>query len=125
MASGSDHGSGGGFMFGLLIGSAIGAAAGMLLAPKPGREVREQLADQAELVRAKRLSAFDDQISELRSNMGEVRDILREAMAEGRDVLREAVVEGKRASARAQEELKEQYQEHIRPDKPDTPEKKS
>ena len=32
----------------------------------PGSEVREQLADRAELVRARRLNAFEDQIGELR-----------------------------------------------------------
>jgi hypothetical protein len=51
----------------------------------------------------------------LRQNLAEVRDIVREAVAEGRDVLREAVEEGKRASARAQDELREQYREHTRP----------
>ena len=120
----SDHG-GSGFMFGLLVGSAIGAAAGMLLAPKAGREIREDLTDQAELVRTKRFSAFDEQLGELRSNMGEVRDILKEAMAEGRDVLREAVTEGKRASAHAQEELKEQYEERVNPDKANNAAKKA
>lgn len=123
MAKG-DGKSGPGFLIGLLVGSAVGAAAGVLLAPRPGREMREQLADQAELVRARRLNAFDDQISELRGNLDEVRDILREAMAEGREVLREAIEEGKRASARAQEELREQYHERIRPDQPESGEKK-
>lgn len=123
MARGDSKG-GPGFLFGLLVGSALGAAAGVLLAPRPGREVREQLADQAELVRARRLNAFDDQIGELRGNLNEVRDILREAMAEGREVLREAIEEGKRASARAQEELREQYHERVRPDQSEDGEKK-
>lgn len=112
-----------GFLFGLLVGGALGAAAGMLLAPRPGSEVRGQLADQAELVRARRLGAFDDQLGELRTNLNEVRDIMREAMAEGREVLREAIEEGKRASARAQEELREQYRENIKPEPPETGEK--
>jgi gas vesicle protein len=115
----SDKGGGSGFLFGAVIGGLVGAAAGMLLAPRPGKEMRGQLADQAELVRSRRLNAFDDQISELRQNLTEVRDIVREAMAEGREILKEAMDEGKRASARAQDELKEQYRERVRPDKTD------
>jgi gas vesicle protein len=111
----SEKGGGRGFLLGMLVGGALGAAAGMLLSPKPDKEMREQLADQAELVRSRRFSAFDQQVSELRQNLAEVRDIVREAVAEGRDVLREAMEEGKRASARTQEELREQYREHTHP----------
>ena len=38
---------GGGFVFGLLAGAAIGAGIGMLLAPKSGAELREQLSGRA------------------------------------------------------------------------------
>ena len=39
--------SGGGFIVGLLAGAAIGAGIGMLLAPKSGAELREQLSGRA------------------------------------------------------------------------------
>lgn len=45
--SSQNQGSGGGFIFGLLAGAAIGAGIGMLLAPKSGAELREQLSGQA------------------------------------------------------------------------------
>jgi len=43
----SQNQGGGGFIFGLLAGAAIGAGIGMLLAPKSGAELREQLSGQA------------------------------------------------------------------------------
>ena len=39
---------GGDFMMGLLCGAAIGTAVGLLLAPRPGAELRSQLAGSAE-----------------------------------------------------------------------------
>ena len=44
---GSQSQSGGGFIVGLLAGAAIGAGIGMLLAPKSGAELREQLSGRA------------------------------------------------------------------------------
>jgi len=47
-----DEGTGGGgFMLGLIAGVALGAGLGMLLAPKPGSELRGQLGDQASRLR--------------------------------------------------------------------------
>ena len=42
-----EHEGGGGFIMGLLAGVALGAGLGMLLAPKPGTELRGQLGEQA------------------------------------------------------------------------------
>jgi gas vesicle protein len=44
-----DHDSGGGssFVMGLLTGTVLGAGLGMLFAPKPGSEIRNQLSEQA------------------------------------------------------------------------------
>jgi gas vesicle protein len=43
-----DHeGGGSGFMMGLLTGTVLGAGLGMLLAPKSGSELRNQLGEQA------------------------------------------------------------------------------
>lgn len=46
-----DETSGGGFMLGLIAGAVLGAGLGMLLAPKPGSELRGQLGDQASRLR--------------------------------------------------------------------------
>ena len=35
------------FLYGMLIGMAVGAAAGLLLAPRPGAEMRGQLAERS------------------------------------------------------------------------------
>ncbi|CAI6014755.1 YtxH domain-containing protein [Cohnella sp. JJ-181] len=38
------------FLIGALSGAALGAAAALLLAPKPGKELRKDIADKAQLV---------------------------------------------------------------------------
>ena len=40
--------SGGGFITGFLFGGIVGAAFGLLLAPKPGQETRNELRNQSE-----------------------------------------------------------------------------
>jgi gas vesicle protein len=51
MADGHDRfeesGSGGAFVIGLLAGTVLGAGLGMLFAPKPGNELRDQISGQA------------------------------------------------------------------------------
>ena len=42
-----EHEGGGGFMMGLLTGTVLGAGLGMLLAPKSGSELRNQLTEGA------------------------------------------------------------------------------
>jgi gas vesicle protein len=42
-----EHEHGGGFMMGLLTGTVLGAGLGMLLAPKSGRELRQDIGEQA------------------------------------------------------------------------------
>ena len=44
---------GGGFALGLLVGGVIGAAAGLLLAPKPGAETRSELMEMGETWRTR------------------------------------------------------------------------
>ncbi len=103
-----------GFRAGMFIGAALGMAAGLLLAPRPGRQTREGLLDQAELLRSKGLTAsLQEQVSGLQHNLNDVRDVLREAVAELREVVREAIAEGKRADAEAQEALRREYQESL------------
>ncbi|MFD2333686.1 YtxH domain-containing protein [Cohnella sp. GCM10020058] len=41
------------FLFGALSGAALGAAAALLFAPKPGKELRKDIADTAQLVGTK------------------------------------------------------------------------
>ena len=44
---GNENGSGGSFVMGLLTGTVLGAGLGMLFAPKPGQELRNQVREQA------------------------------------------------------------------------------
>jgi len=47
---GTEQESGGGtgtFILGMLCGAAVGAAVGLMFAPRPGAEMRAQLADQS------------------------------------------------------------------------------
>jgi gas vesicle protein len=48
-----------GFVMGLLCGAALGAAIGLLFAPKPGSELRNQLADTTERFRRKAGEAYN------------------------------------------------------------------
>lgn len=43
----NEAGGGGGFMMGLLTGAVLGVGLGMLLAPKPGSDLRGELGEQA------------------------------------------------------------------------------
>jgi len=47
------------FLMGLLCGAALGAAAGLLLAPKTGTEMRRQVVDSAGQWRRKATAAYD------------------------------------------------------------------
>lgn len=46
-----NDGNGGGFVMGLLCGAAVGAAVGLLLAPKAGAELRQQIYDSTGRIR--------------------------------------------------------------------------
>ena len=48
-----ENGNGHSFLFGLICGAALGALAGLLLAPKPGSELRNDVSDSARRLRRK------------------------------------------------------------------------
>ena len=63
---------GGGFALGLLVGGVIGAAAGLLLAPKPGAETRSELMEMGETWRVR----ADSMAADMRSRgMQELSDV--------------------------------------------------
>lgn len=63
---------GGGFALGLLVGGVIGAAAGLLLAPKPGAETRSELMEMGETWRTR----ADSMAADMRSRgMQELSDV--------------------------------------------------
>jgi gas vesicle protein len=84
--SSSDHG--GGFVTGLLCGAAVGAAIGLLLAPRPGAEMRRTLADSAERLGRETYDAASEVV-------GRVVDKGRRAAEAGRARVEDAVNEGR------------------------------
>jgi hypothetical protein len=62
-----DESSGGGaFLMGLIAGAVLGAGLGMLLAPKPGSELRSQLGDTASRLRERAAEGYG-RVSEMYS----------------------------------------------------------
>jgi gas vesicle protein len=56
---GQHYGGGGAFVSGILVGVALGAALGALFAPKPGNELRRQIADSSDRFRRSAEDAID------------------------------------------------------------------
>jgi gas vesicle protein len=86
-----------GFAIGMACGAAIGAALALMYAPKPGQEMRRQLADQTDRVRRR----ASEQAGRVRQRAGEmysgasdtfnyVVEKGREAMDVGRDAFRQS-----------------------------------
>ena len=84
--AGAERRHGGDFMMGLLCGAAVGAAVGLLLAPRAGSELRNQLAGSAE--RWGRQAA--DTYSRASEAVSDFVDRGREAARRGRDKYEEA-----------------------------------
>jgi gas vesicle protein len=48
------------FFYGLMFGAALGAAAGLLLAPRPGAELRHEMSNSARRLRRKAGEVYDE-----------------------------------------------------------------
>lgn len=92
------------FLAGFLLGALVGAAAALLLAPAPGREVRDRLKERAiELrERARNLELDAARLEELKARGQQL-------LEEQRARFREAIEEGRMAAARRKEELMAQF----------------
>jgi hypothetical protein len=66
---------GGSFLMGLLAGTVLGAGLGMLFAPRPGSELRNQLSEQAGRLR----STAGDAVSQASGKVNQIVDRGREA----------------------------------------------
>jgi gas vesicle protein len=53
------QGKTGAFIVGMLCGAAVGAAVGLIVAPKPGVELRRQMSDSATRLRQKASAAYE------------------------------------------------------------------
>jgi gas vesicle protein len=97
----TDRDSGAGYLGWFLLGGVIGAAAGLLLAPRPGREMREMLAERSDDLRRR----AQEVASEAQGRAGEWLDKSRELFEEqtqrlmtafeaGKDAMREEMRKG-------------------------------
>jgi gas vesicle protein len=75
-----------GFVAGFFLGSALGSAVALLIAPKPGVELREDLAAEGRKLRETTLG----NVSELREKGRELYGVAREAMVETAEGVKEA-----------------------------------
>jgi gas vesicle protein len=73
-----------GFMMGLLCGAAMGAALGLLFAPKPGSELRNQLYDSTERFRRRASEVANDAYSQASGTVEDLMDKGRTAVRRGR-----------------------------------------
>ena len=101
-----------------LLGAMLGAAAGLLLAPKSGRETQRYLRKGA-----KRLAAgaeekltefrehFDEHYERAKAEVGKAVDVVREDMAEGRTKAGVALQAGKEAAGGLRQDFEERVAE--------------
>jgi gas vesicle protein len=75
--------SGSSFLMGLLAGTVLGAGLGMLFAPKPGSELRNQLTEQAERLR----STANDTYSQATNKVSQIVDRGRDAYDRARNTV--------------------------------------
>jgi hypothetical protein len=73
---------GGSFLMGLLAGTVLGAGLGMLFAPRPGSELRNQLSEQAGRLK----STAGDAYTQASDKVGKIVDRGREVVDKGREV---------------------------------------
>jgi gas vesicle protein len=74
------------FVYGLIFGVALGAIAGLLLAPRPGAELRHDMTDSARRLRRKAGEMYD----EASQVVGDVAARSRRAFEAGREALQSA-----------------------------------
>lgn len=68
MADDRTESAGAGFLVGILVGTLLGAAAATLLAPQPGAETREALAERSRKLRQR----MERMASEMQEGLGEI-----------------------------------------------------
>ena len=83
------------FFYGLIFGAALGAAVGLLLAPRPGAELRHDMTDSARRLRRKAGEIYD----EASHVVTDVADRSRRAFEAGREALQSARPSGDRPSS--------------------------
>lgn len=91
----AENGNGHPFIIGLICGAAVGALAGLLLAPKPGAELRSDMTDSARRLRRKAGEMYDG----ASQAVNDVATRSRRAFEAGRDALQSARPSGAKTSS--------------------------
>jgi gas vesicle protein len=91
----AENGSGHPFIIGLICGAAVGALAGLLLAPKPGAELRNDVTDSARRLRRKAGEMYDG----ASQAVNDVATRSRKAFVAGKDALQSARPTGAKTSS--------------------------
>lgn len=100
----NDSNGGGGFLMGLLCGAVVGAAVGLLLAPKAGSDLRQQLYESTGRLRR---SATDGYVAAVDSVSGAVEDVIgrgKKAAQRGQETfesVRQAAVDATNAASKS------------------------
>lgn len=74
------------FLIGLLVGFAFGVAAGLLMAPQSGEEIRNQLSEQGVMLRDRSSSLSGQLIGRASGLTEQVRNRATDALSQGRDL---------------------------------------
>ena len=100
-----------GFFKGFILGGLVGLSAGLLFAPKSGKETMAELHERSAEFRSRGLQKLEEESVALRATIADMREVLNEAVQEGREVLKEAVEEGRDATTQATQDLHGRYNE--------------
>lgn len=78
------------FLAGLVIGSLVGFAVGVLLAPAPGSETREIIADKTQTAVKETRDTVEGVSEAVRENVARVADLVKDKLPEGPKVEKKA-----------------------------------
>lgn len=95
---------GGGFMMGVVCGAAIGAAVGLLLAPKAGSELRQQLYESTGRLRRRAGDGYAEAADTVTGAVGDVMDRGKRAVRQGQEAyesVRQSAVDATHQAAQA------------------------
>ena len=74
------------FLFGLLVGFALGVAAGLLMAPQTGEDIRAQLNEQGVMLRDRSANLTEQVRGRAAGLTDQVRNRATDALTQGRDL---------------------------------------
>jgi len=98
----NESGGGGSFVMGLLTGTVLGAGLGMLFAPKPGAELRNQITEQA----GKVANTASEQVRRASDAASDLADRGRDMYGKARDAVSRGAEDAQRAVAKGAEEAR-------------------